>query len=102
MSAFLALARSEDRDTIGMLAAFLVFAVYLLTIVRFGLLPTVVGFLVSQTLVTIPVAADFQQWYATSSAFVLVLALGIDGYGLFCNLSSPGIQTIRGRNVQSP
>ncbi len=53
-------------------------ALAIFTLIRFGVLPMVVGIFVSSLLPEFPVTADFSTWYAGSNIFALasVLALG--------------------------
>jgi serine/threonine-protein kinase len=68
------------RSVIVGVNATLFAALFAATLLRFGgLLPTIVCFFVGNDL-TDPLVADFSTWYASTTVFVLVVALALTGY----------------------
>jgi len=51
-------------------------------LVRFGVLPMVVGVFVSSILPNFPLTTDFSTWYAGSTLFVLAVVLGLTAFAL--------------------
>jgi serine/threonine-protein kinase len=51
-------------------------------LVRFGVLPMVVGVFVSSVLPSFPLTTDFSTWYAGSTIFVLAIVLGLTAFAL--------------------
>jgi len=57
-----------------------------IVVARFGLLATMTAQLFFFLSVTYPLTTDFSAWYASSTVFALVVALGISVYGFYTSL----------------
>ena len=57
-----------------------------IVVARFGLLATMTAQLFFFLSVTYPLTTDFSVWYASSTVFALVVALGISAYGFYTSL----------------
>ncbi|HEV3201370.1 MAG TPA: serine/threonine-protein kinase [Bryobacteraceae bacterium] len=57
------------------------------TLIRFGVLPMVVGIFVSSLLPEFPVTSDFSNWYAGSNIFALVTVVVLGGWSLHTTLA---------------
>jgi hypothetical protein len=57
-----------------------------IVVARFGLLATMTAQLFFFLSVTYPLTTDFSAWYASSTIFALVVALGISVYGFYTSL----------------
>jgi serine/threonine-protein kinase len=62
-------------------------ALAIYTLIRFGVLPMVVGIFVSSLLPEFPVTADFSNWYAGSNIFALVSVLGLGAWSFHAALA---------------
>ena len=67
-------------------ASILVAAAITIVVARFGLLATMVAQLFFFLSVTYPLTTNFSVWYATSTIFALVIALGLAIYGFYISL----------------
>jgi len=56
-------------------------------LVRFGVLPMVLGIFVSSVLPAIPLTTDFSSWYAGSTMFGLAVVLALTGYAFHTALA---------------
>jgi hypothetical protein len=62
-------------------------ALAIYTLIRFGVLPMVVGIFVSSLLPEFPVTSDFSNWYAGSNIFALVTVVVLGGWSLHTTLA---------------
>ena len=67
-------------------ASILVAATLTILIARFGVLATMVAQLFFFLSVAYPLTTDFSAWYAPSTIFALVIALGLSIYGFYISL----------------
>ena len=67
-------------------ASILVAATLTILIARFGVLATMVAQLFFFLSVAYPMTTDFSAWYASSTIFALVIALGLAIYGFYISL----------------
>lgn len=67
-------------------ASILVAAAITIVVARFGLLATMVAQLFFFLSVTYPLTTNFSSWYATSTIFALLVALGLAIYGFYISL----------------
>ena len=67
-------------------ASILVAATLTILIARFGVLATMVAQLFFFLSVAYPLTTDFSAWYASSTIFALVIALGLAIYGFYISL----------------
>ncbi len=67
-------------------ASILVAAAITIVVARFGLLATMVAQLFFFLSVTYPLTTNFSVWYASSTIFALVIALGLAIYGFYISL----------------
>ena len=68
------------------IASILIAATLTILITRFGVLATMVAQLFFFLSVTYPMTTDFSAWYASSTIFALVIALGLAIYGFYISL----------------
>jgi serine/threonine-protein kinase len=68
------------------IASILVALSITIVVARFGLLATMTAQLFFFLSVTYPLTTDFSAWYASSTVFALVVALGISVYGFYTSL----------------
>jgi len=68
------------------IASILVALSITIVVARFGLLATMTAQLFFFLSVTYPLTTDFSVWYASSTVFALVVALGISVYGFYTSL----------------
>jgi hypothetical protein len=62
-------------------------ALAIYTLIRFGVLPMVVGIFVSSLLPEFPVTADFSSWYAGSNIFALAAVLTLAAWSFHAALA---------------
>lgn len=67
-------------------ASILVAAIITIVVARFGLLATMVAQLTFFLSISYPLTTDFSAWYAPSTVFALVIALGLAIYGFYISL----------------
>jgi predicted Ser/Thr protein kinase len=67
-------------------AMFLVYAVLVLIVFRFGLVPLAVGAFTVDMLANVPLTADFNQWYASTAALPLLSVVAIATWGFYYSL----------------
>ena len=64
----------------------LVYAIALLIVIRFGLVPLAVAIFTIDMLGNVPFSADFSSWYMTTSVLALVSVVAIAGWGFYHSL----------------
>jgi len=75
-------------EPIAYLATMVVaFGLFLLVLFRFGFLPVMLGFSVSDLVRVMPLTFDPSAWYAQASLFPILLLLGLAIYGLRTSLA---------------
>ena len=67
-------------------AEILVYAIAVLIVVRFGLIPLACAIFTVDLLVNVPFAADFSAWYANSAIFVLLSVVALAAWGFYHSL----------------
>jgi len=67
-------------------AEILVYAIALLIVIRFGLVPLVVAIFTVDMLANVPFSADFSAWYMTTSILALLSVVAIAAYGFYFSL----------------
>ena len=65
----------------------LVYAVFALLLLRYGIVPLIVAVFTADCLLNAPLTLDFSSWYITTSLVGLLLFLGIALYGFRCTLA---------------
>ena len=64
----------------------LVYAIALLIVIRFGLVPLAVAIFTIDMMIGVPFSADFSTWYMTTSILALLSVLLIAGWGFYHSL----------------
>jgi serine/threonine protein kinase len=64
----------------------LVYAIAVLIVIRFGLVPLAVAIFTIDMLANVPFSADFSSWYMTTSILALVSVVAIAGWGFYHSL----------------
>ncbi len=77
---------SSDHAAIDGPAFILVYAIAVLIVIRFGLVPLVIAIFTINLLANIPFSPDFSAWYMTSSVAALLSVLAITGWGFYHSL----------------
>ena len=67
-------------------AEVLVYAIAVLIVVRFGLIPLACAIFTVDLLVNVPFTADFSAWYASSPIFVLLTVVALAAWGFYHSL----------------
>jgi serine/threonine protein kinase len=67
-------------------ALILVFAIAVLIVIRFGLVPLAVAIFTVDMLANVPFSADFASWYMTTSILALLSVVAIAGWGFYHSL----------------
>jgi len=67
-------------------ALILVFAIAVLIVIRFGLVPLAVAIFTVDMLANVPFSADVSSWYMTTSVLALLSVVAIAGWGFFHSL----------------
>ena len=68
-------------------AMVLVYGLAALAVVRFGLVTLAAGIFTADVLLNVPFTLDFSNWYAGSTAFVLLSILALTGWGFYTSLA---------------
>jgi len=76
-------------ETVFLAAYGLTFALF---IMRFGLVAAIAAVFTKELLLTVPLTAEFSQWYAQAGMFALAAVLVVAGYGFYTS-------TLAGRNL---
>jgi hypothetical protein len=61
-----------------------VYVVFALLLLRYGIVPLIVGILTANCLLNAPLTLDFSSWYASTSIVALLVFLAIAIYGFRC------------------
>jgi hypothetical protein len=72
-------------------AMILVYAIALLIVIRFGLVPLVCAIFTIDMLANVPFSADLSAWYMTSSILALLSVLCIAGWGFYHSLGGQAL-----------
>jgi hypothetical protein len=64
----------------------LVYAIAVLIVIRFGLVPLVIAIFTIDMVANIPVSADLSTWYMPSSILALLSVVAIAGWGFYHSL----------------
>ena len=63
-----------------------VYAILVLIVFRFGLVPLVVGAFTVDMLTNVPLTTDFSQWYTASALLALLSVVALAGWGFYHSL----------------
>jgi predicted Ser/Thr protein kinase len=77
---------SGSYKMIELPAEILVYAIALLIVIRFGLVPLACAIFTIDMMVSVPFSADFSTWYMTTSILALLSVLLIAGWGFYHSL----------------
>lgn len=77
---------ASDRVWIDLPVFVLVYAIAVLIVIRFGLMPLVIAIFTINMLANVPFSADFSAWYMTTSILALLSVVAIAGWGFYCSL----------------
>ena len=72
--------------TVELPAQILVYAIAVLIVIRFGLVPLAVAIFTIDMLANVPFSADFSSWYMTTSVLALLSVVAIAGWGFYHSL----------------
>ncbi len=67
-------------------AVFLIYAVLVLIVLRFGLVPLAVGAFTVDMFTNVPLTADFSAWYASTALLALLSVVVLAGWGFYHSL----------------
>jgi serine/threonine-protein kinase len=71
---------------VEMPAQILVYAIAVLIVLRFGLVPLVVAIFTINLMANVPLSADFSAWYMTTSILGVLSVLALAGWGFYHSL----------------
>jgi serine/threonine protein kinase len=77
---------TSSHMAIDLPAFTLVYAIAVLIVVRFGLVPLVIAIFTIDMMANVPFSADLSMWYMTSSIPVLLSVVAITGWGFYHSL----------------
>ncbi len=72
--------------TVELPALILVYAIAVLIVIRFGLIPLVLAIFTIDMLGNVPFSANFSAWYMTTSILALLSVVAISGWGFYRSL----------------
>jgi hypothetical protein len=81
----------SNHVAIEMPAQILVYAIAVLIVYRFGLVPLAVAIFTVDTLGNIPFSADFSAWYMPTSILALLSVVALAGWGFYHSLGGEPI-----------
>ena len=64
----------------------LIYAIAVLIVFRFGLVPLAVAIFTIDMLASVPFTADFSAWYMTASVLALLSVVALAGWGFYQSL----------------
>jgi TctA family transporter len=67
-------------------AEVLIYAIAVLIVVHFGLIPLASAIFTVDLLVNVPFTADFSAWYASSAIFILLSVVALAAWGFYNSL----------------
>jgi len=67
-------------------ALVLVYAIAVLIVIRFGLVPLAIAIFTVDMLANVPFSADLSSWYMTTSILALLSVVAIAGWGFYHSL----------------
>jgi serine/threonine-protein kinase len=65
----------------------LVYAVFVVLLLRYGIVPLVISIFTADFLLTAPITLDFSVWYIASSLLALLAVLAVAFYGFHCTVA---------------
>ncbi len=71
----------------------LIYAIAVLIVYRFGLVPLAVAIFTVDMLVSVPFSADFSTWYMSTSLFALLSVVALAGWGFYYSLGGQPLWT---------
>jgi len=77
---------SSSYVAVELPAEILVYAVAVLIVFRFGLIPLAVAIFTVNMLANVPLTADFSAWYMTATALALLSVVALAGWGFYHSL----------------
>jgi len=77
---------ASNYPSVELPALILVFAIAVLIVIRFGLVPLAIAIFTIDMLANVPFSADFSSWYMTTSVLALVSVVAIAGWGFYHSL----------------
>jgi hypothetical protein len=77
---------TSSHMAVDMPAFTLVYAIAVLIVVRFGLVPLVIAIFTIDMVANIPFSADLSSWYMTTSILALLSVVAIAGWGFYHSL----------------
>jgi hypothetical protein len=77
---------SSSYTTVELPAQILVYAIAVLIVVRFGLIPLACAIFIVNMLSNVPFTADFSAWYMTTSILALLSIVALAGWGFYHSL----------------
>lgn len=77
---------SSPHASLELPALVLVYAIAVLIVIRFGLVPLAIAIFTVDMLANVPFSADFSSWYMTTSILALASVVAIAGWGFYHSL----------------
>jgi len=84
---FAGLQAAQDSPAIRVSLAAVQFGLAIFILIRFGVLPMMVGVFVSTVLPNFPLTTDVSTWYAGSTMFALASVLALTAYAFYTALA---------------
>jgi hypothetical protein len=84
---FTALNSGGSYTAVEIPAHIVVYAIAVLIVYRFGLVPLAVAIFTVDMLANVPFSADFSTWYMSSSIFALLTVVALAGWGFYHSLA---------------
>lgn len=81
----------SDHVWIDLPAFVLVYAIAVLIVIRFGLVPLAIAIFTINMLANIPFSADFSAWYMMTSVLALLSVVAIAGWGFYHSLGGQAL-----------
>jgi serine/threonine-protein kinase len=82
---------SSDEGLVGVPVAALVYGVFVVLLLRYGIVPLVVSIFTADFLLNAPLTLDFSSWYFGSSLAALLAVLAVAVYGFRCTVAGKGL-----------
>ena len=77
---------ASTHPSVELPALVLVYAIAVLIVIRFGLVPLVIAIFTVDMLANVPFSADLSSWYMTTSILALASVVAIAGWGFYHSL----------------
>jgi len=95
---FLLLVSAGDKPVLSLLGGAIIAVLYVLALMRFGLIALLTLYWTNDLLGSLPLTIDVSAWYAGSTAFVIIVVLALAVFAFYTSLG--GQNVIQGRLLE--